>query len=108
MTRIRDARQPDVSFECGGIITGAGGGLARSLFPSQLDFAAFESQFLDPDSAPEQSARYLPHLGELLDLNKPSNSDVWAAFKQLPEEQQAKLALEIFYLVLRDAGRDRN
>src|SRR5262249_51870071 len=46
--------------------------------------------------------------GELLDLNKPSNSDVWAAFKQLPEEQQAKLALEIFYLVLRDAGRDRN
>jgi hypothetical protein len=108
ITSIGDARNPYLPFEGADMIAGAGVGPASSLSRSQLDFAAFESQFLDPDSAPEQSARYLPHLGELLDLNKPSNSDTWTAFKQLPEEQQAKIALEIFYLVLRDAGRDRN
>ena len=37
-----------------------------------------------------------------------SNLDAWSAFSALPAEQQDLLAVKVFYLVLRDAGRDRN
>jgi len=108
ITSIGDARNPYLPFEGADIIAGAGIGVAGSLSGSQLDFAAFETQFLDPSSAADQSARYLPVLGKLLGLTNASDSDIWAQFKQLPIEQQNVLALRIFYVVLRDAGRDRN
>jgi filamentous hemagglutinin len=108
ITSIGDARNPYLPFGGADIIGGAGIGIASGLANSQLDFKAFESHFLDPNSAPDQSPRYLPDLGKLLGLTNASNSDVWAAFKKLPKEQQDTFALQIFYLVLRDAGRDRN
>jgi hypothetical protein len=108
LTTIGNGRNPYLPFDGANIIAGAGIGVASSLANSQMDFAAFESQFLDPNSAPDQSARYLPDLGKLLGLTNASNSDVWAAFKKLPVEQRDTFALQVFYLVLRDAGRDRN
>jgi len=108
LTSIGDGRNPYLPFGGADIIAGAGIGIASGLSNSQLDFKSFESQFLDPNSAPEQSARYLPDLGKLLGLTDASNSDTWAAFKKLPKEVQDTLALQIFYFVLRDAGRDRN
>ena len=43
-----------------------------------------------------------------MNLGGESNAQVWTAFGQLPSSQQDILALDIFYLVLRDAGRDHN
>ncbi len=38
----------------------------------------------------------------------PSSPITPSTFAGLPEDDQKRLALEIFYLVLRDAGRDHN
>ena len=108
LTSIGNARNPFLPFAGADIIAGAGIGVANALSGSQLDFKAFESQFLDPNSAPDQSARYLPELGNLLGLTNASDSVIWTAFNKLSKEQQDTFALQILYFVLRDAGRDRN
>jgi filamentous hemagglutinin len=108
LTSIGNGRNPSLPFEGANIIAGAGIGVSSGLAHSQMDFAAFDSQFLDPNSAPDQSVRYLPELGKLLGLTNATNADVWAAFKKLPTEERDTFALQIFYIVLRDAGRDRN
>jgi hypothetical protein len=41
-------------------------------------------------------------------LGSASNAQVWSAFQKLTPVQQDTFALDIFYLVLRDAGRDHN
>lgn len=68
------------------------------------------SQFYNPISATAGgiSARYLPELGTLLGLKDSDETTVWNTFGKLPGEQQNLLALEIFYHVLRDTGRDFN
>src|SRR5262249_11778537 len=48
ITSIGNARNPSLPFQGADIIAGAGIGIASGLAHSQLDFAAFESQFLDP------------------------------------------------------------
>ncbi len=108
VTSIGNARNPFLPFVGADIIAGAGIGLSNGLTNSALDFATFESQFLDPNSAADRSARYLPELGKLIGLPNGTDSEIWAQFNQLPEEKQDALALDVFYLVLRDAGRDRN
>jgi hypothetical protein len=37
-----------------------------------------------------------------------SNADIWTALNQLSSEREDQIALDVFYLVLRDAGRDHN
>jgi hypothetical protein len=108
LTSIGNNRNPYLPFAGADIIAAAGIEVSSSLTNSKLDFAAFESQFLDPASSTNQSARFLPELGKLLGLTNASDSDIWAAFNQLPKEQQDTFALQVFYIVLRDAGRDRN
>ena len=41
-------------------------------------------------------------------MSNATNAQVWTAFNQLTPGQQDALALQIYYLVLRDAGRDHN
>lgn len=108
ITSIGNGRNPALPFDGADIIAGAGIGISSNLANSQLDFAAFETQFLDPSNRSGSSARYLPELGKLLGLTNAADAAVWTAFKQLPKVQQDTLALRIFYLVLRDSGRDRN
>ncbi len=51
----------------------------------------------------------MPDLATLLGLpDGASNQDIWTAFSQLGTAQQDADALKVFYLVLRDAGRDHN
>jgi hypothetical protein len=50
----------------------------------------------------------LPDLAQLLGLTTTDDNQIWTAFNQLPATKQETLALDIFYLVLRDAGRDHN
>jgi hypothetical protein len=44
----------------------------------------------------------------LLGLKGATNDQVWNEFQELPIADRDRLALDIFYLVLRDAGRDHN
>src|SRR5262249_3680418 len=68
----------------------------------------FISQFIDPNSASTEAARYLPEIGPLIGLDGAAAADIWAKFVSLPLEEQEQVALDVFYFVLRDAGRDHN
>ncbi len=50
----------------------------------------------------------MPELGDLLGMSGASNQDIWSAFNGKTSEQKATVALDVFYLVLRDSGRDHN
>jgi hypothetical protein len=43
-----------------------------------------------------------------LGLENATDDQIWSAFQTLSKADQARYALDIFYLVLRDAGRDHN
>ncbi len=96
ITSIGNGRNPYLPFAGADVIIAAGlGGVAASLGNSQFDFGQLITDFSTP--------RNLTDLAELLgvssvDLNDPA----------LTAEQQKKLALGLFYVALRNAGRDRN
>ncbi|HEY0266587.1 MAG TPA: hypothetical protein VGC16_07540, partial [Rhizomicrobium sp.] len=48
--------------------------------------------------------RYLPDVAPLLGMKGADDGAVWSAFEALPAVRRDELALDIFYLVLRDAG----
>ncbi|MEI6083057.1 MAG: filamentous hemagglutinin N-terminal domain-containing protein, partial [Verrucomicrobiota bacterium] len=103
ITSIGNARNPNLPFAGADIIAAAG------IDRSTLNFTSFIAKFLDPATASDFAPRYLPQLATLLGMNKDSAlSQIWTAFQLLPSEQQNRLSLDIFYLVLRDAGRDHN
>ncbi|MBS0631602.1 MAG: filamentous hemagglutinin family protein [Verrucomicrobia bacterium] len=108
VTSIGNARNPFLPFTGADVIVGAGLGASPGLGAGQLDFAAFISRFLDPATAGSTADRYLPQLGDLLGLPGSSRADIWTRFRSRSAEAQDQLALAIFYLVLRDAGRDHN
>jgi filamentous hemagglutinin len=109
ISSIGNTRDPYLPFSGADVIGAAGLGTAGGFdgTGSKLDFAAFETQFLEPGS--DTASLYLPQLGELMGLPAgDSDNDVWQAFGQLPASRQDALALDLFYLVLRDAGRNHN
>ena len=108
ITSIGNARNPYLPFGGADIIAAAGISDAYNLANSGLDFPLFISKFLDPASSGALAARYLPDLATLLGISGQSDQSVWSAFQALAPDQQDRLALDIFYLVLRNAGRDHN
>jgi filamentous hemagglutinin family protein len=125
ITSIGKSANPYLPFGGANVIAGAGIG-AAGFDDSQMNFgnvslvnggviadnpntfsSSFIAQFLSPDAAP--SALYLPQVGAAMGLpSTSSQQDIWTAFSQLSTERQDALALNIFYLVLRDSGRDHN
>jgi hypothetical protein len=113
---VGNARNPLLPYAGADIVAAAGIGPSISLAASGLDYAAFIAQFLNPATAGANATRYLPDLGQLLgfDSTKSENDQIWTEFASLPEqtpgEKEAKdrLVLDVFYAVLRDAGRDHN
>jgi len=105
---VGNARNPYLPFDGANIVAGAGIGSSAGLDNSQLNFQSFISQFLNPATAGSEAAVYLPDLGALLGMTGASNSDIWTAFEALASDKQDVLALNVFYLVLRDAGRHHN
>lgn len=99
ITSIGNGRNPFLPFAGASIVAGAGIGFAAGLSSSSLDFTSFINTYiLGPDGA--------DYLAQIT-----SNSTVPvtpANFASLPVEEQRRIALEVFYLVLRDAGRDVN
>lgn len=109
ITSIGNTRNPFLPFAGASIVGAAGIGSAASLGQSPVDFSNFITQFLDLGAGAGNAARYLPSIGTLMGLPSSSSLEqIWNAYQLLPTEEQSLLALNIFYLALRDAGRDHN
>ncbi len=91
---IGNARNPFLPFEGANLVIGAGVGPSGGLGDSALDFLTFATGL-------DGNTRYTADLAEIL-------GTAGGDFAALPEELRNLAALEIFYLMLRDAGRDRN
>jgi hypothetical protein len=98
LTSIGNARNPALPYNGADIIGGAGIGLAVGLSDSQPDFKNFISTIVHG----ENGATYLSELSDISGLG----IGTLAQFDQLSSEQQVMLVLDIFYLALRDAGRN--
>jgi len=109
ITSIGNARNPNLPFAGADVIAAAGIGGSVGLDQSALDFNALITQFLNPATANANAPQYLPQVATLLGMAKDSPvSQIWSQFQQLPVDQKDRVAMDIFYLVLRDAGRDHN
>jgi filamentous hemagglutinin family protein len=112
ITSIGNTRNPLLGFAGANVVVGAGLGAPGGLESGQLDFtdstqSGFVDQFLNPITGGSEAARYLPDLGAMMGTTG-TEQQIWSAFNALTVSQQDLLALNVFYLVLRDAGRDRN
>lgn len=95
ITTVGNARNPYLPFEGANIVAGAGIGSAAGLDESSLDFEGFIEAFLLGENREKYLAEVAPKLTE-------------EDFLALPAPQRDRLAIEMFYLVLRDAGRNEN
>ena len=101
ITTIGNARNPALPTEGAQVIAGAGIGYGKP------DFTTFIRQFLDPVGG-TQATRYLAELATLLGIPGATAADTWAAFGKLSAAERDRRAFDVFYLALRDAGRDHN
>jgi len=102
ITSIGNQRNPYLPSSGADVIAMAGTGALPDLTSGDLGFEAFVDQFVTgPDSA-----TYLSELSSIA-TGLPSFSTA-AEFKNLPKDEQDIIALDVFFLVLRDAGRDHN
>ncbi|WP_345715865.1 filamentous haemagglutinin family protein, partial [Luteolibacter yonseiensis] len=92
ITSIGNGRNPYLPFTGADITVGAGIGGSLGLNSGKMDFAGFIEKFV----LTEKGEDYLKKLAPGVD------------FASLDGDEQARLALEIFYLTLRDTGRDYN
>ena len=108
ISSIGNDRNPVLPFAGADIVAMAGVGPSAGLDASQLAFTnathtGFTDLFLNPATAGAQSSIYLSDLASLMDLPSSDTGDqIWTAFNQLPAGQQDRLALDIYYFVLRD------
>ncbi len=100
LVSVGNARNPNLPFAGADLIAVAGTGPVFRLGSGPFDVANFASEFIET----QDGARYLaevaasnPQLATVLD---------GGSFESLDSEQQAKVALAVFFLVLRDAGRN--
>lgn len=99
LTSIGNVRNPYLPFDGANIVAGAGIGAATGLSDSRLGFAAFITKYVMGPKGGDYLKAVSPN---------PASPITQATFALLPEEEQKRLALEVFFLVLRDAGRDHN
>jgi filamentous hemagglutinin family protein len=95
LTSIGNARNPNLAFAGAHIIAGAGIGSSTGLGVSSLDFDSFIAEYVEGGRGPE----YLTELAA--EMNGRS-------FDELVGEERDRIALEVFYRVLRDAGRSQS
>jgi hypothetical protein len=92
ISSIGNARNPYLTVAGAEITAAAGIGFASGLSTSSLAFAEFETLFVETD----QGRKYLAEIAPGVD------------YDTLDSEQRAQVAMEVFYLILRDTGRDFN
>lgn len=111
ISTIGNARNPSLPQTGAAISVAAGLGNPASLESrrSLLDYTGFVAQTINPGTAGTLADRYLPELRRLLGLpEKTSNAEVWQSFVAKNSADQDRLVLNLFYIALRDSGRDRN
>jgi hypothetical protein len=101
ITSIGNDRNPYLPFAGASVIAAAGVDAVGGFSASSLDFTAFASEFLNSSLG----ARYF---GDLSSSDPGLGVASYADFIALPAEEQDLAALDLFFLVLRDAGRDHN
>ena len=103
ITSIGNGRNPNLPFQGASIVAGAGIGPAIDLARSNLDFDSFIKKI-----APADLDRYLAEIQSEHTASGIGNggTDLSSEFDKLPAEQHDLLAMDIFYRVLRDAGRN--
>ena len=100
ITSIGNGRNPYLPFAGADIIAAAGlGNAAVGISNSNLNFTSLISNF----GTSSTGARYLGELEDALGIPSINLSD-----PSLSADQRDRYALALFYLVLRDAGRDYN
>jgi filamentous hemagglutinin len=100
ITSIGNGRNPYLPFSGANLIAGAGMGASSvGIGGSTADFADFITYI----STTTAGARYLVELANLLGVPSVNLND-----PTLTANQQKQLAMAVFYLALRDAGRDHN
>ncbi len=92
ITTVGNTRNPYLPFDGARIIAAAGIGPSNGLSGSTFDFETFIDTFVLGDSG----EKYLAEIDPLLTP---------AAFEKLSQERRDAIALDAFYLILRDAGR---
>ncbi len=100
ITSIGNTRNPFLPFEGADLVTGAGLGRTLGLGQSGVDWDAFLNSVLEA----EGGAAYLSELS----LPGGAAGLTLAGIRQLGPEARSQVALQLFYLVLRKSGRDRN
>jgi filamentous hemagglutinin family protein len=99
---IGNTQNPALPFAGADIIAAAGIGSSAGLGQSEVDFSSFISQYIEAPAG----ATYLGELSQMTSSFPGVTSA--ASFSALAPSQQDLLALDVFFLVLRDAGRDHN
>jgi hypothetical protein len=102
ITSIGNAANPFLPSAGAQIIAAAGlGGVADGLEGSSLAFQTFANTVLNSTGG----STYFADLA----MTEPGlDVSTYAQYQKLSKEQRAIVALDLFYLVLRDAGRDHN
>jgi hypothetical protein len=101
ITSIGNTRDPYLPFGGANIVAAAGVDATGGLSTSSLDFSAFDSQFLS-------SSLGAQYFADLAQTDPQWGVTDYADLQSLPAEEQDLAALDLFFLVLRDAGRDHN
>ncbi len=96
---VGNARNTFLPFAGANLVVGAGVGPGMSLGGGSLDFESFIAGYVSGPAG----TRYQSELKEIL-----GGTGTAADFENLDPEHRSLAALQIFYLVLRDAGRDFN
>ena len=99
LVSVGNARNTNLPFAGADLVVGAGIGPATGLGTGALDFKTFVADILAAPAA----TRYAEELATII-----GGSGAVTDFESLPEKQQHLAALQIFFLMLRDAGRDHN
>ncbi len=89
ITSIGNSRNPYLPDQGANLVVGAGLGLALGLADSSLHL----TEFIDAYVNTQTGAKYLKEIAP------------GTVFADLSKEEQARLAIEVFYLILRDAGQ---
>lgn len=92
ITSIGNGRNPFLPFKGADLVTGVGIGQANGLDLGNMDFDSFITDFVDT----KRGRKYLKEIAPGTD------------FDTLSGEGQDQLALEVFYRILRDTGRNYN
>lgn len=105
LTSVGNARNPNLPFEGARLLVGAG------LGASDPDYTAF----IEQNVLTSEGEKYLAEIygrtadASFANLNPAEQRRIARQFFEgLGEEQKHQAALEVFYLVLRDAGRNKN